>query len=82
MALSELTDSGGCMDYHHYNQKSGFYYIQCFAKHFSHLVWLNPLSESSWDYMSSIQLIRGEVPMYPLSMEGLECALKYLLVSR
>ena len=85
MALSELTEKGGCIDYYHYNAQPGIYYIRLLAKRFSHLVWLNPMPERSWDYIhgrSSIALLRQEVPMFPLSIDGLDRALKRLMVSR
>ena len=84
MALSELTDKGGCIDYYHYNAQPGIYYIRLLAKRFPHLVWLNPMPERSWDYIhgrSSIALLRQEVPMFPLSIDGLDRALKRLMVS-
>ena len=84
MALSELTEKGGCIDYYHYNAQPGIYYVRLLAKRFSHLVWLNPMPERSWDYIhgrSSIALLRQEVPMFPLSIDGLDRALKRLMVS-
>lgn len=85
MALSELTDKGGCIDYYHYNQQPGIHYIRQFAKRFPHLVWLNPIPENNWPYThgrASIQLLRQEVDMYPLSLDGLDAALKRLMVNR
>ena len=85
MALSELTDKGGCVDYYHYNPEPGIHYVRLFAKRFPHLVWLNPIPENNWPYTygrSSIQLLRQEVDMFPLSLDRLDRALKHLLVSR
>lgn len=85
MAVSELLDRGGCVDYYHYNDKPGIEWIRRFTAKFPHLVWLNPIPESSWPYAhgrTTIQLLRGEVEMFPLSLDGLDGALRKLMVKR
>ncbi len=85
MALSELTEQGGSIDYYHYNQEAGITWVRRFVARFPHLVWLNPIPENQWSYIhgrSSIQLLRETVDMYPLSLEGLDAALKRLMVNR
>lgn len=85
MALSELTEPGGSVDYYHYNPEPGIVWLRRFADQFPHLVWLNPISKGQWDYIhgrSSIRLIRETVKMFPLSLEGLDAALRHLMASR
>ena len=72
-------------DYYHYNQEAGITWVRRFVARFPHLVWLNPIPENQWSYIhgrSSIQLLRETVDMYPLSLEGLDAALKRLMVNR
>jgi len=82
MALSELTERGGCIDYYHYNSEPGIEWVRRFARRFPFLVWLNPIPEEQWDYVhgrSSIRALRQEVPMFPLSLDGLDRALRRLM---
>ncbi len=82
MALSELTEKGGSIDYYHYNPVPGIEWVQRFARRFPYLAWLNPIPEEEWAYVhgrSSIRLLRETVPMFPLSLDGLDRALKRLM---
>lgn len=82
MALSELTEKGGSIEYYHYNPVPGIEWVRRFAGKFPYLVWLNPIPEEEWPYVhgrSSIRLLREEVPMFPLSLDGLDRALKRLM---
>ena len=47
---------------------------------FDDVVWLNPTGERHWDYTPSIEVMRQLVGdrMYPLTIEGLEKAMKEL----
>ena len=46
----------------------------------THAVWLNPLPEAHWPYTQSIGLIQRimENRMFPLTLEGIEAAMKEL----
>ncbi|WP_409969344.1 VWA containing CoxE family protein [Bengtsoniella intestinalis] len=84
MAPSELLNVGGCLDYYHYNQESGIEWVRRIRAKFPHMVWLNPVSEEAWMYSRgarSISILRQEVEMYPLSLEGLDKALKRLMAT-
>lgn len=85
MAPSELLEVGGCADYHYYNEKAGIYWIRRFTKKCSHLVWLNPISKQYWPYTSgawTIHALQHELPMYPLTLDGLDASLKHLMAAR
>jgi uncharacterized protein with von Willebrand factor type A (vWA) domain len=85
MALSELTEKGGSIDYYHYNEQPGLYWIRRFTSRYPHLVWLNPLSEKSWPLVYgswSIRLLQKELPMFPLTLDGLDAGLKRLMAAR
>lgn len=84
MAPSELLSPGGSLDYYRYNKETGIDCVSRFARKYPHMVWLNPLSEEVWSYTRgarSISILRQEVEMFPLSLEGLDRALKRLMVA-
>ncbi|MBQ3390680.1 MAG: VWA containing CoxE family protein [Firmicutes bacterium] len=85
MAPSELMSVGGSSYYSHYNHEPGIAWLERIKRHFSHVVWLNPIKESywEWDYGSfTIERIGEIFPMFELSIDGLENAIKKLLVAR
>jgi uncharacterized protein with von Willebrand factor type A (vWA) domain len=49
------------------------------AKSFPHAVWLNPVSQRTWDYTRTIGVIRSIFPMFELSLDGLEQAVSHLV---
>ena len=46
---------------------------------FNHCVWLNPVARRNWDYTHTIKVIGTIVPMYELSLDGLEKAITHLM---
>ena len=85
MAPSELLRVGGRNDFFHHNDRPGLYWIRRFVKRYPHLAWLNPLPQASWEEAfgaETIQILRQDVPMFPLSLHGLEGALKRLMAMR
>ena len=82
MAPSELLSRGGCLDYYQMNDESGLAWLRRFAGKSEHVAWLNPISEAHWDYTwgnYTIQTIRQEIPMFPLTIDGLDSALRHLM---
>ena len=79
MSRYELTDRYGAINYYERNETPGIIWLQRFADHFSHCVWLNPESEMYWNH-TTVRMIRSVFPMYPLTIEGLGEAVKKLLV--
>lgn len=52
------------------------------ANNYDQAVWLNPIPENQWENArgrSTIQMIKNVVPMYPLSIDGLERSIRKLL---
>jgi uncharacterized protein with von Willebrand factor type A (vWA) domain len=86
MAPSELLSVGGSSNYHHYNAEPGIAWIRRFTERYEKLAWFNPLPEAYWGngYFGSqtIGLLRREVSMFHLSVNGLEEGIKYLIASR
>lgn len=85
MAPSELLYEGGCSSKNDYNKETGLAWLQRIKTRFPHTVWLNPIPEGNWPYAwgsSTIALVKREIPMFELSLLGLDAAIKKLLVNR
>lgn len=81
MGPYELLAVDGNIDDLHGNEKPGLEWIQMVRRHFPHMVWLNPLHEKLWHYdysMRTVGIIAKEVPMFPLTLKGLEKAIDHL----
>jgi uncharacterized protein with von Willebrand factor type A (vWA) domain len=78
MSPYEITYPGGSVE--HWNEEAGAVWMQRVADIYEHIVWLNPIAERHWDYTPSVGIIRQLVGerMYPLTLEGLEKAMKEL----
>lgn len=79
MSLYEVTYPGGSVE--HWNEEPGAVWLDRVVKTYSNVVWLNPTAERHWEYTPSIgaikQLLEGR--MFPLTIEGLEKAMKKLV---
>ncbi len=85
MAPSELMSRGGSNYYSHWNEEPGIEWLSKFKRHFDHVVWLNPIKQEYWEYdygCFTIDRIGNLFPMYELTIDGLENAIKKLLVAR
>lgn len=85
MAPSELTVAGGASSMSFYNPEPGIIWIRRFRQHYPHIVWLNPIPKRDWNFVyghRSLGMIRNELPMFELSLSGLDAAIKKLLVNR
>jgi uncharacterized protein len=79
MSPYEVTYPGGSVE--HWNEEPGAVWLQRFVNVYERLVWLNPTPEAHWGHTPSIQLIReivGEQRMFPLTIEGLDGAMREL----
>lgn len=86
MAPSELLSQGGSLDYfYRVNGESGLTWLRRFAAKSAHKAWLNPIAQERWEYTrgsQTIRQIRREVPMFPLTIDGLDAALHHLMAPR
>ncbi|MFZ5590635.1 MAG: vWA domain-containing protein [Bacillota bacterium] len=85
MAPSELLMEGGALDWSAAANEKGIVWLERLAAHFTHAVWLNPLPRRLWpgdDAYDTITLIRRIFPMFELTLEGLEAAVRRLKVAR
>ncbi|MCP1313725.1 MULTISPECIES: VWA domain-containing protein [unclassified Halomonas] len=78
MSPYEITHPGGSVE--HVNEESGGVWLERLTRRFPKLVWLNPTPANTWHYTYSTGLVREIVGerMYPLSVEGLERAMREL----
>ncbi len=81
MALSELLDRNGAIYYYQENDTPGIDWLKRIAEHFDHSVWLNPDYELT-QQPASVSLISKIFPMYSLTIDGLDKAVKKLAVKR
>jgi uncharacterized protein with von Willebrand factor type A (vWA) domain len=79
MSPYELTHSGGSVE--HFNDEPGALWLKRITDIYGSCVWLNPSNPKYWTYTPSIQYIQQmfEGRMYPLTMEGLDEAIKELV---
>lgn len=85
MAPSELIYPGGANFYNHPNEKPGVEWIERFKSKYDKMIWMNPIPKEEWEYgygYQTIQIIKEMVPMYHLTVKGLEEGLKNLLVRK
>ncbi|MCX2780068.1 vWA domain-containing protein [Microbulbifer thermotolerans] len=82
MAPYEITSRYGSVE--HMNEEPGAMWLQRVVDNYDSLVWLNPVDEAHWQYTSSIGLIERLVGghMYPMTLEGLDRAIAYLVKGR
>ena len=78
MSPYEISSVGGSVE--HWNEEPGELWLRRLTDTFEKVVWLNPEPESSWEYTTSVVWTRKlmENRMYPLSLKGLEDAMRYL----
>lgn len=81
MAPSELNNVYGAIYYYERNHKPGIVRLKQIADHFTHCVWLNPESQAYWNE-PTVAMIRKIFPMFELTIEGLQQAIKKLIVKR
>ena len=79
MAPWELTAAGGSIYYYEQNRTPGIEWLRRVRNHFTHRIWLNPEPERYWNH-PTIRAIGQMYPMYPLTLDGLERAVKKLKV--
>lgn len=78
MAPSELLDAGGCISWFQHNDTPGVWWLHRISQKFPAAVWLNPEPERFWVSITG-RIIQSIFPMFPLTLEGLDDAVKTLL---
>ncbi|WOK36990.1 vWA domain-containing protein [Sphingomonas sp. C3-2] len=78
MSPYEITHPGGSVE--HFNEEAGAVWMQRMTDVYPAAVWLNPTPEQHWGYSQSTRMMRELMRdrMYPLTLEGLDNAMKEL----
>ena len=79
MAPTELTWTSGALYIEQKENRSSEERLKFLARTFRHCVWLNPQSESSWGYTWTIGIIGSIFPMFDLTLDGLDKAVRHLM---
>ena len=79
MSPYEIQVPGGSVE--HMNEEPGAQWMKRVTDIYEHAVWLNPVPEQHWNWTPSIKMIRDimEGRMYPLTVEGIDAAMKELM---
>lgn len=77
MAPEELTKRHGAIYTAEKNEIPGIIWLRRIASHFPHTVWLNPEDPRYWEH-PTIRMVKNIFPIYPLTLEGLNLAIKKL----
>lgn len=79
MAPYELMATDGSIHIEERNLISSIDRLRFLAKNFRHTAWLNPRVEMEWHYVRTLQTIRMIFPMFELTLDGLEKAVRHLM---
>jgi len=79
MAPYEITHEGGSVE--HWNEEAGATWLQRIVDTWPHLIWINPTPQKWWEHSYSTRLVQeiiGADRMFPLTLEGVDEAMKEL----
>ena len=78
MSPYEIVMPGGSVE--HWNEEAGVVWLQRLLQIYPKTIWLNPIKKDWWDHTQSISMVRElmEDRMYPLTLSGLEDAMREL----
>jgi hypothetical protein len=79
MAPYELSAADGSIYAYERSGKPSIQRLKFLADTFSHAIWMNPIPQDHWNGTYSINIIRNIFPMFELSLDGLEKAVRYLM---
>src|SRR6201996_6330575 len=79
MSPYEIMVPGGSVE--HVNEEAVSVWLDRITRPYPHTVWLNPVAQKHWDYSESTTIVRRifSQRMYPITIEGLESAMKELV---
>lgn len=82
MSPYEIAQPGGSVE--HFNEEAGAVWMQRITRTYPAAVWLNPVSKDYWGYTQSTKMMLElmEQRMYPLTLEGLDDAMRELTRKR
>ncbi len=64
----------------HFNEEAGAVWMERLTRVYPAAVWLNPVPEKQWNYSQSTKILHELMDgrMYPLTLSGLEDAMRTL----
>jgi uncharacterized protein with von Willebrand factor type A (vWA) domain len=79
MSPYEIVQPGGSVE--HMNPEPSALWMERLTRTYPHAVWLNPVPEGEWAYTQSIQMMKQLMAgrMFPLTLEGLDAAMRELV---
>ena len=79
MSPYEISHPGGSVE--HFNEESGTVWMQRIVNTYPATVWLSPTPEAHWNYSQSTKIMKELVKdrMYPLTLDGLDDAMRELV---
>ncbi|MEO0730635.1 MAG: VWA domain-containing protein, partial [Pseudomonadota bacterium] len=82
MSPYEVAVPGGSVE--HMNPEAGQVWLQRVVDQFADVIWLNPVDEENWRWTQSTEMIRAQLGqrMFPLTLDGLERAMRDLMRGR
>ena len=78
MHPAELMEAAGSLYHYTRNPTPGLEWMRRISEHFRRTVWLNPEPEQYW-HQTTIQILGRIYPMFPLTIEGLQLAVRKLV---
>ncbi|MDD5099599.1 MAG: hypothetical protein PHP66_01480 [Syntrophales bacterium] len=79
MAPYELMGANGSLYVGQKDSRSSEARLKFLARLFRHAVWLNPQTEADWHYTWTVEAIGKIFPMFELTLDGLERAVRHLM---
>jgi uncharacterized protein len=79
MSPYELLATDGSIHLEERSGRPSIEQLKLISKTFPRSVWLNPVPRRQWDYTQTIGTIRRIIPMFELSIDGLEQAVSFLM---
>ncbi|MEL6372784.1 MAG: VWA domain-containing protein [Pseudomonadota bacterium] len=79
MSPYEISVPGGSVE--HMNEEPGALWMKRVNDVYENVVWLNPVPQEHWSWTPSIKMLRDTIEgrMYPLTLEGLDGAMRALM---
>jgi uncharacterized protein len=79
MSPYEISHPGGSVE--HFNEEAGAVWMQRLVNTYPAAVWLNPTPEQHWGYSQSTKILKELMKdrMYPLTLDGLDDAMRELV---
>ncbi|MBB5348757.1 hypothetical protein JWG42_07140 [Desulfoprunum benzoelyticum] len=79
MAPYELMATDGSIHAFERSGRPSIERLRLLAATFPHAAWLNPIPKRDWQFTRTIELIRAILPMFELSLDGLDQAVAHLM---